>query len=269
MVIKMKKIEVDELREIQIRVLDEVADFCDEHGIQYWLDCGTLLGAVRHKGYIPWDDDIDIGMLREDYNRFITEFNVSHKGSNFEFRSIETHLDWHLPFGKVMDTTTLFIQDGFEFGINIDVFPFDDVPNDRKLLNKIYKKRDKLKTLDVARRNRKKPSGGFIRRTIVHCIRFVLHRFPEFYFVHKLSQEAQKNNNKGLKNIGIIVGDSTRCSSKLWISAVTEATFEGKKYKIPKDYDLWLKDIFGPQYMQLPPENKRKRHSFEAYVVKE
>ena len=70
----MRKIGMDELRQKQMEVLDYVAAFCDENGIRYWIEGGTLLGAIRHKGYIPWDDDIDIAMLREDYTRFRKEF---------------------------------------------------------------------------------------------------------------------------------------------------------------------------------------------------
>ena len=71
----MRKVELEELRKIQISILDVVADFCEKHKINYWIDSGTLLGAIRHKGYIPWDDDIDIGMLREDYDKFKKLFN--------------------------------------------------------------------------------------------------------------------------------------------------------------------------------------------------
>ena len=71
----MKQITLEELKRIQLSILDRVAEFCEKNAINYWLDCGTLLGAVRHKGYIPWDDDIDIGMLRPDYDRFLKTFN--------------------------------------------------------------------------------------------------------------------------------------------------------------------------------------------------
>ena len=72
---KRVKLEIDEVKQIQLEILDVVADFCSRNQIQYWIDSGTLLGAIRHHGYIPWDDDIDVGMLREDYDRFSELFN--------------------------------------------------------------------------------------------------------------------------------------------------------------------------------------------------
>ena len=73
----MKQVTGEQLKKIQLEILDVVTQFCDANGIRYWLDSGTLLGAIRHKGYIPWDDDVDLGMLREDYERFLSIFNKS------------------------------------------------------------------------------------------------------------------------------------------------------------------------------------------------
>ena len=94
----MRKIGMDELRQKQMEVLDYVAALCDENGIRYWIEGGTLLGAFRHKGYIPWDDDIDIAMLREDYTRFRKEFPEKSRDPKFVFRFAEDDKTWHLPF---------------------------------------------------------------------------------------------------------------------------------------------------------------------------
>ena len=160
----MRKIGMDELRQKQMEVLDYVAAFCDENGIRYWIEGGTLLGAIRHKGYIPWDDDIDIAMLREDYTRFRTEFPEKSRDPKFVFRCAEDDKTWHLPFGKVMNTESLFLQDGHDLGINIDIFPMDDAPDDDALMDKMYRKRDRLKVLNAAQQNTGKPSGNVLRR---------------------------------------------------------------------------------------------------------
>ena len=89
----MRKIGMDELRQKQMEVLDYVASFCDENGIRYWIEGGTLLGAIRHKGYIPWDDDIDIAMLREDYTRFRKEFPEKSRDPKFVFRCSSTKVN--------------------------------------------------------------------------------------------------------------------------------------------------------------------------------
>ena len=105
----MRRIGMSELRKHQLEILDFVVEFCEENDIHYWLDSGTLLGAVRHKGYIPWDDDIDIGMLREDFDRFTQRFRDKCSKTAYVFRCPEVDKNWHLPFGKVMDMTTLLI----------------------------------------------------------------------------------------------------------------------------------------------------------------
>ena len=104
----MRRIYIDELKKIQINILDQVADFCNKNDISYWLDCGTLLGAVRHKGYIPWDDDVDIGMFRSDFDRFLNLFNQSNE--RYKVYNIENNNEFYYPFGKVLDTTTILYE---------------------------------------------------------------------------------------------------------------------------------------------------------------
>ena len=104
----MHELSLDELRKIQIEILDVVSKFCDDHEINYWLDGGTLIGAVRHKGYIPWDDDIDLGMLRPDYDKFMRLFNEHN--TRYKFHCIENDPKFYVPFGKVLDTETILYE---------------------------------------------------------------------------------------------------------------------------------------------------------------
>ena len=101
----MEEMTLEEIKKNEKEILDVVAKFCDERKIKYWIDCGTLLGAIRHKGFIPWDDDIDLGMLRPDYDRFMKEFNGYN--SRYEFHCFENDSNWIRAFGRVVDTETI------------------------------------------------------------------------------------------------------------------------------------------------------------------
>lgn len=263
----MRKIEIEELRKIQVEILDNVVAFCEKNQIQYWLDAGTLLGAVRHKGFIPWDDDIDIGMLREDYERFSELFNHQRGSSQYVYRSCEIDKNWHLPFGKVIDTTTLLLQDGHEIGINIDVFAFDKAPDDEVLFQKMYDKRDFYKLLNSIQISKHAPRGNMIRRAAVRCLRAILRVLPKYYYIRKIEKQARKYENSNYTTIGSFNGEYNikPCDIAL-VAELTEGEFEGKTYKIPAGYDKWLTAFYGSDYMQLPPVEKRKRHTFEAYV---
>lgn len=264
----MRKATTEELRTIQIEILDVVAKFCDENQICYWIDSGTLLGSVRHKGYIPWDDDIDIGMLRPDYIRFTELFNKVFADTKYQFKCAEKDLDYHLPFGKVIDTSTVFVQNGHRFGINIDVFVFDNAPDDDVLVEKLYDRRDFWKNLDAIQTATTPPRGNVIRKCAVNLLRRILKLFPKNYFVRKTAQNAITYNHRETKRVGNFTGRSRSapCDKSVFSSFIL-GEFEGKYYKIPVGYKQWLQCFYGTNYMQLPPEDKREHHDFEAYIL--
>lgn len=141
----MRNIEVEELKKIQIQILDVVDTYCRNNNVNYWIDSGTLLGAVRHRGYIPWDDDIDLGMLRKDYEVFVEKFNKSN--SRYKCCTMENTYDFPFAFAKVMDTETVLYEpnkeEGIKLSINIDIFVYDNAPNDAEQLKAMYDARDK------------------------------------------------------------------------------------------------------------------------------
>lgn len=139
----MKLITKQELRDVQINILDAIDSFCIGKNITYWLCGGTLLGAVRHKGYIPWDDDIDIMMPRTDYERFIVEF----KGFDYlKVISHNTDESYPFAFATVNDTRTwkketrLRKKYAKNICVNVDVFPIDSLPDDQKEIKRIFKR---------------------------------------------------------------------------------------------------------------------------------
>ena len=126
----MRQISADELKEIQLNLLNNIDHFCKSNGIQYFLAYGTLIGAIRHDGFIPWDDDIDIAMPRPDYDRFIKKFNAYSKDYQVEDYSITDN--YPTPFAKVIDTRTemrMTLYNQRSSGVYIDVFPIDGIGN--------------------------------------------------------------------------------------------------------------------------------------------
>lgn len=263
----MKKIDNNELRSIQIEILDVVADFCDENEINYWIDGGTLLGAIRHKGYIPWDDDIDIGMLRADYNRFVKLFNL--ENTRYHLECIENNKYYHLPFGKVVDTNTILYEpdeNGFKFSINVDIFVYDNAPNDDIKVKYMYCIRDFLRANYYLQTANKSIRGSLIKSVLAHMISKLYRLVPSNYFLTKMIENSKRYEDKNVERVGNFVGWSKIMCSKSVFDSFIDVEFEGKKYKAPVGYDEWLRSFYG-DYMQLPPEEKRvTHHSFVAYI---
>ena len=144
----MEQAMLQKVHTVQMALLREVARVCRENEIQWFLCCGTLLGAVRHQGFIPWDDDVDIGMLRQDYEKFC-RLAPSKMDSRFCVQSWYTEPEYPLPFAKVRMRNTLYVEEKSavfqENGFYVDVFPFDNGPegeqeqiNHGKKLNDLF-----------------------------------------------------------------------------------------------------------------------------------
>ena len=135
----MKKEILDKLHITHIKILDEIVRICDENKLNYFLIGGTLLGAVRHKGFIPWDDDLDIAMPRKDYDKFL---NIAKKqiNNNYILEYNKTNRKYWLPFAKVRLKNTLYVENtikNYETNkeIWVDIFPIDNVKKDLSLLS--------------------------------------------------------------------------------------------------------------------------------------
>ena len=263
----MRSVDLDELRKIQIQILDITAKFCDEHQIHYWLDSGTLIGAVRHNGYIPWDDDIDIGMLRPDFERFIREFNGY--DSRYVVKCVDTDPTFPYAFAKILDTKTILYEPdekGSKIQINIDLFAYDNAPDDARAVHKQYNRRDFYQYANVIRTMRIKPSGGVCKRLLIRALRLLLLPFPENYFAKKESENARRYNGTETKQIGNFLAFLRIVCDREVLEKFEDHVFEGKMYKVPSAYDRWLTILYG-DYMKLPPKEKQvAHHAFKAYI---
>lgn len=132
----MKKITSKEMKSIELNILKDVAEFCDRNQLRYFLCGGTLLGAVRHHGFIPWDDDMDIAMPREDYKKFLMIYNQEKR--KYRVSAIENNPNWHMPFARVENLNTVLFEKTLKkkyrkLHVFIDVFPIDGIPDDSKI----------------------------------------------------------------------------------------------------------------------------------------
>ena len=259
-----KTINVEELKQIQLDILNFVDGYCKKNNLKYYLAYGTLLGAVRHKGYIPWDDDIDILMFREDYEKFVTTF----KDERYKVFATEVNDKYPYPFAKVGDTTTYFeeeIKDVIDTGVNIDVFPLDYLPEDKVKI--VTKKRDFLQKIWIAKRLPRLKRRGFVKNSILALSQFVL----SIISVHKIVASLERN-----AQLAAIRGGKKLCGNLVYGAGIdvypisdydksVNIEFEGKFYPCPHNYDDVLTIMYG-DYLQLPPKDKQvSHHHFVAY----
>ena len=264
----MKNINIDELRKIQINILDNIDKFCKKNKINYWIDCGTLLGAVRHSGYIPWDDDIDIGMLREDYDKFLKLYNKDN--TRYKLQALELQDDYYFPFGKVVDTKTVLYEPDEETGIKgavyVDVFVYDNAPDDDDKVQEMYDKRDYYNKFRIAQLYPNLYDKSSCKKKIMRFfLNIYLKFFPKNYFTKKCIDNSKRYINENTKRVGNFTSAKRMTGDKDIFSSFTLLTFEKKKYSAPIGYKKWLEAFYG-DYMKLPPKEKQvSLHKFKAY----
>lgn len=261
----MKELSYSDLRTIQIDILKFVNGFCQRNGIRYSLAYGSLLGAVRHKGYIPWDDDIDIAMLRDDYERFSLEFNKIE--SPYHFYDCRNDKDVHIGFGKVADTRTIIIEgaDTKNLGVAIDVFPIDNLYDTLEESIRYYKSFNLPKMILVLKCRRIADVRSWWKKPLFGLAKLCLFWIPLHLIPLRMTRKLLKNTNNNSKYVGLVLGTSTKVTNivkrRMW-STFSDIEFEGHKFMTISAQDDYLKNEYG-DYMQLPPEKDRvPKHDF-------
>lgn len=263
----MKVIQIDELRELQMQILDYVDAFCRKHDIKYTLSGGSLLGAVRHGGFIPWDDDMDIQMLRDEYNRFTELWNVEKNTHPFELVNIESGNAMGYPIGKVHNPKTVTFSAGVErTGVFVDIFPVDKVLDDedfsrrRKSIKWLKKQEGYAFVLDSS----KSHHVGWMA-----CVKawLITLGHPRTYFAEKINNLARCKNSYDAEYVFEMVA-GMKCKRPIRASVFDEyadVQFENRKYMAVKDYDAYLTATFGDYMTPPPPEKQVKEHDFSAF----
>lgn len=266
----LREIDINEIKQIELEMLIEFDAFCKKNNLRYYLAGGTLLGAIRHKGFIPWDDDIDLVMPREDYNKLLDmEKNVlSDDMSLITWRNGSIY-----PFIKIINNKTLVYEymNNKPTSVWIDIFPIDKNPEDQRINRKFYKQMFYIRK-SVEMSNARFGTGSSKLKTIR---RSILHPFFSLIGTKKLceltNKYAQKYKDTNSKYIGCVVwgyGEKEKVREDSFFKAI-QVEFEGHLFPAPSSYDEYLTNLYG-DYMKLPPVGERvTRHDIKAYRKEE
>lgn len=255
----MKIISEDELKLIQLDILKYVHAFCEKHEIKYIIAYGTLLGAVRHQGFIPWDNDIDIAMLRDDYERFISEYT----NERYLLYELRTDSECEIPYAKVYDSHTMLKEhsNSKSIGVNIDIFPIDNLYNDFEKSKREFESFRKLKIQRMLISRKPSQSTAWWKTAIYKIGKIMLAGISNRSISEKLSIKANKKREKNSEFVSFLTGSSldykTSIMQRRVFADLRLMLFEGCEFWAPKRYDEYLKISYG-NYMKLPPESERK-----------
>lgn len=267
----MVEIDENEMKNVQLNILLDVDRFCKENNLQYALAYGTLLGAIRHHGFIPWDDDIDIIMLRKDYEQFIKTYN----GTSNSYRVLHHSLDENFPyeFAKIEDCRYRLIENlatSYTMGIAIDLFVLDDIGNDPKNVKRAINQNRYYKHALCVKGMSEKNVSLLEKLGIKFLKSLYLNITPESCVKH-LNNNALKYTSKAeslyVANICQRWNKPNHYFPKAWFYDMTEVEFEGHYFKAPKKYHEMLTIKYG-DYMKLPPlKDQSPKHDFIAYKI--
>ena len=252
-------IDDEELKNIEVSILEEIDDICKKHNLKYYIMYGSLLGAVRHKGFIPWDDDMDITMPVEDYYKFIDIFNKECDEKYYLFSYVNDK-NYHLPYGKVKRIDTLFLEKSIanskvkSKGIFVDVFPmyYYHYKNENDFVKDI----NNFRLLAGIACNKQKLNVDFGKKAYILS---KLVPFTPSYLIKKATAKFSRKTG----DLYLIPGLDTKIIKKenftfsvLDFAEGKEIEFENRKFIAPKNAEKILTQIYG-DYMQLPPIEKR------------
>ena len=260
----MTEMNISEIRAVQLDILSAVDEFCNKNNIRYFLSYGTLLGAIRHEGFIPWDDDIDITMPYPDYKIFVKTF--CHEIYRVNSIFIDDEYPYHLV--KVDDNRTKLVEPAdkkIDIGVNIDVSPLIGLPSDKRKAISYFNRIDFWRSRILLAKNVLRKKRSIVKQIPIGIVKAL--PISRKYIIQKIDSLSSKysfDNSTYVICVGSFNPNSEIAERKLF-DHYAEHSFENRLYRIPSGWDEWLKILFG-DYMKLPPEEKRvTHHEFECY----
>lgn len=267
--------EINSIQEVQLLalgVLKHFSAFCKKNDITFMLAYGTLLGAVRHKGFIPWDDDIDIMMHRNDYNKLINLYDNSHN-ANFQFISMHNNIEYFAPLAKIYDNRTLLLQDynqveKTELGVYIDIFIIDSLPDTKCEAIFFYYNSKFIRFLwGMSVRKLFSKSSNIFKILIRIPISIICKIMGYRFFLKWYDKYAQKYNGSKTNNMGVVIfgeGFSKEVQSNENLLKYSKVIFEGIEFNAPYDTHNYLEKMYD-NYMLIPSEENQIQHRNKIY----
>jgi len=266
--------EVTDIREIQqmeLGIMEYIHEVCQKIGVKYFLAYGSLIGAVRHKGFIPWDDDMDICMLREDYEK-LQDYLIANPDERYEVMSYKNNLNYVYPFMKVQDNQTYLLEEDVRIdsnmGIYVDIFPVDGYEDDsvfKDKMTRLIKKRQLSCYTFKGITNTKSLLNSLIR--YISVIIFYFTNTNKYIRGIDELAKSRKVDDYELVDYLIYKDMNKPVWKREWLNQTITGVFEGKEFMIPKNYHEILTSDYG-DYMQLPPVELRfSHHDFQLWKI--
>lgn len=272
----MRELTVKETKEIQkceVEILKELDRITRKHNLKYMLVGGTLLGAIRHKGFIPWDDDIDIAMPRKDYEKFKEIVSKETDEKKYYFQDMYNSDKYGMIFGKLKMKNTLLVEGTNnlpkeEQNIWIDIFPYDKTSKNMFIAKVNLIRGYIYKIIYYLKCGNKLVEHTFIRKVAAFVLKVLSlfytkksckRKFEKLYKKYELKKECNYVSYGGTYVFKEI-------TTKEYFDNLIETDFENNSFYIPKEYDEYLTRIYG-DYMKLPPKEKQKSHHEIIEVV--
>ena len=261
-----RRLSEEEIKEVELGVMDYIHNLCQKENINYSLAYGTLLGAVRHKGYIPWDDDVDISLKRDEYDK-LYQAVLRDNDPIYKVASWENDARYPYPFYRVYDARTVYennyIENDIDLGICVDVFPFDYYAD----VNKEMAKLDTYRRLSVYTLYGIHSKNAGLKNIIRYLLVLVFRLTRVKTWNKKMNLlSMQANDNDSIDYLMENKRTSTKFEKTL-LDKVMDSPFEDRTYKIPEASHQILSAIYGDDFMEIPPVEKRIKHDdFVAYI---
>ena len=272
---KQTPMSMPEIQQESLKILDVVSDICDKLQLRYYLAYGTLIGAIRHQGFIPWDDDIDIMMPRPDYERLLQYFRDNAESLKpLELYSTADCPDYPYMITRISNSNYVLDvhnEKPYGLGLFLDIYPMDGVGDTEEEYTSRKKEATRYSSLCFLSTRLRCEKGNTKKRwkLLAKYPAFLLaHLLGKNHFVNRLNRMAARCDYEASNYVGCLVWGSDGVKGifpKEWFLEAVDVPFEGRSYKAPVNYDAVLRRLYG-DYMQLPPEKDRIAHHFyDAY----